>query len=198
MDTGKPATEVREPFPAETTTALEKVKNGYAPAWIDSDDERITVSLASDNRLRKLRLAEDEDWINGNEYCKRLRQQFQRLYPAPEWANPSPSKKAANRKRGRRSEEDITSDEEPNPDEISLSSDEVSVKPLAALLNSSDSLTQTMISLTHHKLRPELISIQRLKDVGDVQPASSYLPCRDFSGLLINTPVRHNNTILSS
>jgi U3 small nucleolar RNA-associated protein 18 len=45
------------------------------PAWHDSDDEKIMVSLASNNRLRKLRRTEDEDVINGKEYSRRLRQQ---------------------------------------------------------------------------------------------------------------------------
>jgi U3 small nucleolar RNA-associated protein 18 len=44
-------------------------------AWVDSDDERIFVSLASSNRLRKLRRAEDEDVISGKEYARRLRAQ---------------------------------------------------------------------------------------------------------------------------
>lgn len=57
-----------------------------APAWQDSDDEKLMVSLASDHRLRKLRRTEDEDVITGKEYARRLRQQFEKLNPAPEWA----------------------------------------------------------------------------------------------------------------
>ncbi len=56
------------------------------PAWEDSDDERLTVSLISAARHKKLRIAKDEDVVSGTEYAKRLRQQFLRLYPLPEWA----------------------------------------------------------------------------------------------------------------
>lgn len=46
------------------------------PAWEDSDDERILVSLGSEARLRKLRRTEEEDIINGKEYTRRLRKQY--------------------------------------------------------------------------------------------------------------------------
>ena len=50
------------------------------PAWEDSDDERITVSLATTPRLRKLRKHEGEDLVSGTEYTRRLRRQYG---PAP-------------------------------------------------------------------------------------------------------------------
>ncbi len=53
------------------------------PAWEDSDDERLTVSLATATRLRKPGTTEAEDVVNGTEYARRLRQQYLRLYPAP-------------------------------------------------------------------------------------------------------------------
>jgi U3 small nucleolar RNA-associated protein 18 len=43
--------------------------------WQDSDDEIITVSLKSKNRLKKLRATEEEDIISGDQYEKRLRNQ---------------------------------------------------------------------------------------------------------------------------
>lgn len=43
--------------------------------WQDSDDENITVSLKSKNRLKKLRTTEEEDIISGDQYEKRLRNQ---------------------------------------------------------------------------------------------------------------------------
>ena len=49
---------------------------GHEPAaWEDSDDERLTVSLAGDARLRKLRVSAAEDLVDGREYTKRLRRQ---------------------------------------------------------------------------------------------------------------------------
>lgn len=49
---------------------------GDAPAWSDSDDERISISLAARPQLRKLRRAEAEDVITGKEYSRRLRKQY--------------------------------------------------------------------------------------------------------------------------
>jgi U3 small nucleolar RNA-associated protein 18 len=64
-------------YSAEILSSDEEDSHGVSnmPAWHDSDDERIQVSLASNNRLRKLRRTEDEDVINGKEYSRRLRQQ---------------------------------------------------------------------------------------------------------------------------
>lgn len=53
--------------------------------WHDSDDDRITVSLASNTRLRKLRDTEDDDVVTGLEYIRRLRRQYERLHPTPDW-----------------------------------------------------------------------------------------------------------------
>ncbi|KAL1896153.1 U3 snoRNP protein [Sporothrix stenoceras] len=57
-----------------------------APAWEDSDDERLVVSLAGRTQLRKLRRTEGEDMVNGTVYAARLRQQYLRLNPQPGWA----------------------------------------------------------------------------------------------------------------
>lgn len=62
------------PLPADGVSD-ETFREGDAPAWEDSDDERIMVSLASVPRLRKLRNFEAEDMVNGKEYIKRLRRQ---------------------------------------------------------------------------------------------------------------------------
>ncbi|MCJ1395192.1 hypothetical protein MMC18_008075 [Xylographa bjoerkii] len=145
------------------------------PAWIDSDDERITVSLASNPRLRKLRISETEDVVNGKEYTRRLRQQFERLYPVPEWANPSASRKTSSRRKRRKLFNAASSSSESNSDdEMSIDSDALSAQPLAKLLQSTAPLTQTSLtsSSTRKKLRPEVIDIQRTKDVSSVQPSA--------------------------
>lgn len=51
------------------------VANANRSAWADPDDERICVSVASDKRLRKLRVTESEDVVAGNDYENRLRRQ---------------------------------------------------------------------------------------------------------------------------
>ncbi|MCJ1419614.1 hypothetical protein MMC32_005969 [Xylographa parallela] len=145
------------------------------PAWIDSDDERISVSLASNPRLRKLRINESEDIVNGKEYIRRLRQQFERLYPVPDWANPSASKKASSRRKRRKLSDAASSSSESNSDDdMSVDSDALSAQPLAKLLQSTAPLTQTSITSTsiRKKLRPEVIDIQRTKDVSGVQPSA--------------------------
>ena len=141
-------------------------------AWVDSDDERIVVSLASHPRLRKLRITESEDLISGKEYTKRLRRQFERLYPVPDWANPAAAKKAS-KKRRRKSNQDFSCDDT-SADDMSVDSDELSVQPLAALLqNTTGFLKLPSSSPARRKLRPEVIEIQRTKDVGLPQPVSS-------------------------
>ncbi|KAL2039668.1 hypothetical protein N7G274_007527 [Stereocaulon virgatum] len=147
---------------------------GDPPAWVDSDDERIVVSLASNPRLRKLRTSETEDLVNGKEYTKRLRRQFEQLCPVPEWANPSAAKKRAHRKRRKFLNSSDSSDVNLSADEISIDSDDLSTQPLAKLLQNATSLTQPAptASTSRRKLRPEVIDIHRLKDVGTAQLSS--------------------------
>jgi U3 small nucleolar RNA-associated protein 18 len=92
-------------------------------AWHDSDDETLTISLAGTRRLRKLRRNEDEDTLNGKIYTRRLRQQFERIYPVPEWASAAVAKRR-----------DPESDDE---DDVPWSTD-----PLSLLFQSSAPLTQ--------------------------------------------------------
>ncbi|KAG8532597.1 uncharacterized protein KY384_002474 [Bacidia gigantensis] len=136
------------------------------PAWIDSDDERLVISLASNSRLRKLRVTEAEDLVNGKEYTKRLRQQFERLYPPPEWANPSA------RKQKRRKSNASDGFEQSPADDMSIDSDDLSAQPLDKLLQSTAPLTQQSFTIPggRRKLRPEKIDVHRLKDIGGTQP----------------------------
>ena len=147
-------------------------------AWVDSDDERNVISLASNLRLRKLRTTESEDLVNGKEYSKRLRCQFERLHPVPDWASASIAKKAVSRKRRKLSNASESSETNILTDDMSVGSDDLSTQPLVKLLQNTDSLTQltSTSSATREKLRPEIIDICRTKDVGAAQPAS--LPLR--------------------
>ncbi|KAF8584954.1 WD40 repeat-like protein [Ramaria rubella] len=56
-------------------------------AWDDPDDQNVQVSLASDKRLRKLRDAPLEDVVGGREYEARLRRQYEKVHPAPDWTS---------------------------------------------------------------------------------------------------------------
>lgn len=144
-----------------------------APAiWHDSDDERIAVSLAGKAKLRKLRTTEDEDIINGKDYVRRLRKQFESLHPVPEWANPELAAK-------RRKIDSDDSDADDSGEEMDSDDDEtaLSMQPLAKLLQNATDLTRVEDNVRSggkRKLRQEVIDIQRLKDVGKAQPVSSY------------------------
>lgn len=160
------------------------------PAWVDSDDERIAVSLASNPRLRKLRRTEAEDVVSGKEYTRRLREQYERLYPAPGWA----SQEQRSKKRRRISEADSSSERDDSVDEMSMDDDSesLSAQPLARLLQNASplSLTSTTNASSSAKLRPELIDIQRSKDVGGTQPVSFYAPSKIIlHNKMINSPL---------
>ncbi len=137
----------------------------------------MVVSLASNPRLRKLRVHEAEDLVNGKEYCKRLRQQFERLYPVPEWANPNASRRGAKKeKRGRRSSAGSSSAGQlSSADEMDVD-EGLSTQPLAKLLQNADGLVRKETDGKTRKLRAEVLDIRRTKDVGGVQPVS-HLPC---------------------
>lgn len=145
--------------------------DGNAAAWVDSDDERVIVSLASNPRLRKLRSTESEDLVNGKEYSKRLRRQFERLYPIPDWAIPYATKKVASKERRKLSSGSESSEANTSVDDTLV---DLSIQPLAKLLQNTGSLTQLVStsSSIRKKLRPEVIDIHRTKDVGTAQPSA--------------------------
>ena len=56
------------------------------PAWSDPSDVHVSISLANDKRLRKLRDAPTEDIVDGVDYERRLRRKYEQINPVPEWA----------------------------------------------------------------------------------------------------------------
>ncbi|QIW98748.1 hypothetical protein AMS68_004266 [Peltaster fructicola] len=155
----------------QVNLAVQPINQNERPAaWEDSEDERITISLASVPRLRKLRRTEAEDVVDGVEYSRRLRQQFELLNPRPEWA--VEAMKSSTRKRRKLSQEDDNSD-----DDATFAGDDddlPSAPPLSALLQNASSLTRSKPEARgkKRKLRPETISIQRTKDIPGVQPSA--------------------------
>jgi U3 small nucleolar RNA-associated protein 18 len=156
-------------------------------AWVDSDDERIFVSLASTNRLRKLRVTEDEDVISGKEYIKRLRKQygvwsyvicmpyltrlrFMKLNPVPDWVVDA-ALHAPNGKRGRSDlEQDDSSDDNSDDNRGEV---EYSTQPLGTLLrNTADLVKPSPHKTKKRKLRPEAINIQRMKNIANSGPSA--------------------------
>lgn len=143
-----------------------------AAAWVDSDDDRILVSLASNPRLRKLRNTESEDLVNGREYTKRLRRQFERLCPVPGWAIPSAAVKPSHKRPRQLTNTSEGSSDDASADEMSIDSEDLLVQPLAKLLQNTTDLVKT--SSGRGRLRPEVIDMQRTKDVGLAQPVRSF------------------------
>lgn len=161
--------------PASSRQDREASSDASEAAWHDSDDERIAVSLACNPRLRKLRDFEGEDLIGGREYTKRLRRQYERLCPAPEWAKPADPKKIRSTNGGDRYRvsQDL-SQASGSEREMSVDSEDMSAPPLARLLKQPGAFLQPnqVTPRGKKKLRPEVIDIQRAKDVGTAQPVS--------------------------
>lgn len=149
------------------------LQSRHAAAWEDSDDERTMVSLQAVPRLRKLRKTEAEDVVSGKDYTRRLRKQFELLNPAPAWATTAMQQPA--RKKRRLSAEDDDDNDDNSADEMDVEGDLPSAQPLSALLQNADSLTRTsnlVAGTKKRKLRPEVIDIQRTKDIPGVQPSA--------------------------
>ncbi len=164
---------------APTTKSPDAATAEDAPAWVDSDDERLVVSLAGQSRLRKLRLTVDEDRVNGTVYAARLRQQYIRLHGQPAWAAEA---EAARRERIRRQEEkddgddgdDSSTDEDGNNDN-GLFVD--AATPLDSFFRSTRAMAGASQLLFEDKaggsggrarrrrLLPEMIDIQKTRDI---------------------------------
>jgi U3 small nucleolar RNA-associated protein 18 len=139
------------------------------PAWEDSDDERLVISLASVPQLKKLRETADDDMVNGKDYARRLRKQYERLHPAPDWAVHATGK--ANKKRRRTMDDDESGEE--SASDMDVDEEDLSTQPLARLLKDADVLSRTSKgSVKRRKLQAGTIDIQRLKDVAKSGPVS--------------------------
>ncbi|KAF9007849.1 WD40-repeat-containing domain protein [Cyathus striatus] len=104
--------EPSEPKPESTTFAALTSRKSKVPAWTDPSDRETNASvslLSGPSRLRKLREAQAEDTISGKEYETRLRRQFERLNPEPEWARKA--RKAKAEKRAAEGEDDNEMDD---------------------------------------------------------------------------------------
>lgn len=146
---------------AKSTTTTEKTPSGDGPAWEDSDDEKLAVSLAGVSRLRKLRISEAEDIVSGAEYSRRLRQQFLRMNPAPAW-----SKAAEGRPTKRRRRSSAASDSSMGSGSDSDGGEDVEAQPLEKFLRNVNKLAG--YGNTHKsKLRPEVLDIQRTREIPD-------------------------------
>ncbi|SPJ86234.1 related to UTP18 Possible U3 snoRNP protein involved in maturation of pre-18S rRNA [Fusarium torulosum] len=147
------------PGTAQITKAA-KSTDGNAPVWEDSDDDRLAISLAGATRLRKLRQTEAEDLVSGTEYSRRLRQQYLRLNPLPAWAREADGRPSKRRRSSAAS--DSSADDE--------SDSEISAQPLEKFLRDVNSLAGAG-SAKKRRLRPEVIDIQRTREIPDKHKA---------------------------
>lgn len=159
------------------------------PAWEDSDDDRLVVSLASVPQLRKLRETAADDMVSGKEYSRRLRKQYERLYPTPDWALHATGTK---RRRTINDESDDGSTSEMDVDE-----EDISTQPLARLLKDADILSRMSTNpVKRRKLQVGTIDIQRLKDVTKSGPVSSF--SKQILDFLLTFFIVRNNLIVFS
>ena len=71
----------------EESNAEEEAQPTRQAAWIDRDDEELSVPVSTGaSRLKKLRKAKNEEQLAGAEYVARLRAQFASVQPEASWA----------------------------------------------------------------------------------------------------------------
>ncbi|KAF4594734.1 small nucleolar ribonucleoprotein complex subunit [Ophiocordyceps camponoti-floridani] len=135
-------------------------------AWEDSDDERLTISLASVRQNRQLRVSEADDLISGTEYSLRLRLQYQRLHPPPAWASRRDELRRRRRASSRSSSDASTGDDD---DDDGSGDDDVSARPLDIFLRDINRLAgrEDNVPSKRWMLRPETIGIERLREIPD-------------------------------
>ncbi|KLU87781.1 hypothetical protein MAPG_06774 [Magnaporthiopsis poae ATCC 64411] len=143
-------------------TLEDPTARGDAAAWEDSDDEKLSVSLAGATRLRKLRLTEGEDVVSGAEYARRLRQQYLRLNPEPSWVKDATGREP---KRRRRSSASSRSDSRSEDEDEDI---DPSAMPLEEFLRDASALVESAGPRKRRKLRPETINIQKTRGIPDV------------------------------
>lgn len=128
---------------------------------MDPDDATLEISLANDKRLRKLRDAPSEDAVGGREYERRLRRQFERINPTPEWAKKARTKLHPSKKRGA---SPSTSEDEPMDEDL------------------PDILASTagIMGRRPKGLQPGTLAIERLRDANISAPAEGAIKAIQF------------------
>ncbi|EGN94195.1 hypothetical protein SERLA73DRAFT_115150 [Serpula lacrymans var. lacrymans S7.3] len=140
-------------------------KGRKAPAWMDPDDANIQISLASNNRLRKMRDAPSDDTVGGREYERRLRRQYERINPTPDWA--SNARQKLHKSKRRRSS--VSGSESEDGDEFE--------DFIPDILNSTAGIVGTRKS---RKLPQGTLSIERLRDANQAAPAEGEIKALHF------------------
>lgn len=158
------ADEPAQPPTKPTSDPLSSLrKSRKAPAWTDPDDSTLKISLTSSHRTLKLRDAPSEDSVGGREYERRLRRQYEKINPTPDWAVDA-RKKGAKGKRRRISgeDEDEDMDVEQEADELYASS--------GGILGEKKS----------GKLEAGVLNIERLRDANQAAQAEGEIKAIQF------------------
>ncbi|WPK23688.1 hypothetical protein PUMCH_000930 [Australozyma saopauloensis] len=139
------------------------VFHGEDAAWNDSDDENAAVTLDL-VRTKGLRVAPSETALAGESYIARLRSQYEKIYPRPEWTETWDN--------ADETEEADNFDDEAEED----SSVGTNTSALTALLNR----TTTFSKKTTKLLPPNTLNILRLKDANIARRARSGIQSMAF------------------
>ncbi|KAM3339630.1 U3 small nucleolar RNA-associated protein 18 [Capsicum galapagoense] len=132
-----------------------KVEKVRKPVWVDEEEEKTSINIASVNRLRKLRKEEGEDVISGSTYVERLRAQYAKLNPGTEWAKIDFQVRS------------YSSDDEDSNEEGKDGSKDV--KLVDDILQSNEDL----VVKSRTKLLPGLLEYSRLVDANAVDPSNA-------------------------
>lgn len=135
--------------------------------WADLDDEKHAISL-KESATAKLRKAQAENMVNGVEYVARLRAQYEKIYPRPEWVDkwerPDEHKKAKKLRR-----DDALDDS----DSVSEDEQDLRVGSNAQQLLDILASTSTFVKPVSKTLPSQSINITRLKDANVARRAKS-------------------------
>ena len=136
-------------------------QNNASSAWVDEDDEQITISLSNkSDRIKKLRTSMTEDVVHGKDYELRLRERFEqtsKLIVRTDWANVDNSVLTKEKDRIQQQQQHRQDGE--NDDEDSEDDDDDIPKSAATLLSSTKSLLSTT-----SKLQPHILNVVRCPD----------------------------------
>ncbi|ORE07015.1 WD40 repeat-like protein [Rhizopus microsporus var. microsporus] len=138
-------------------------------AWVDDDDKKLQISLKAANMTKKLRNDIDEDVIDGAEYTRRLRRQFNRLHPKPDWARLPSETKSESRKR---KADDSSDEEEAEAD------DQLDEETRIDLLKSTMGILNKRSNLK--AIPPKRLDIMRLKDANRASLSQRGITCISF------------------
>lgn len=138
-----------------------------ADAWEDSDEERFNISLINSDKLKKLRKEVTDTTIDGKSYIRRLRSQFEKIYPKPKWVE--------------NYENEANSDSEDSAYENTDDEDDDHLKGNTnAVLEILPKSPQFLISKQLKLISPNKISISRLKDANHAKRSKSAIQCLSF------------------